>query len=158
MQNLKIIDTLIVCDSCGYPKNNHRFRHLFNPAKPANICELDGKTVFQIDATIGKTIKIKGKCSVPQCNRDSNMHWDGINEETKSLSVIKHTFQPSETTEYRSISFTVPEDTKCVICGEGFENHSDHKFKILLNVLNKKDSDVFNITGKRGKINFEIIN
>jgi len=147
------VDEIILC-KCGYPDNDHNFRHDFQPEIFIERWKDGLGDFYKVDATEFTSVKIEGKCKVSQCGAIKNLHGP----------IIKHEFVPDNTIFQRKIVFKLPLNTKCrhvekVLKGDDLVNSkceqtlgdhvsSTHAFKTLVMIDGKTDRDIVTIIGK----------
>ena len=126
---------LKICN-CGYPKNNHPFRHVFYPFTIykntiENLYTINSENFLSYEKTV---------CSIPECKYSKSIH---------NSPVIQHEFIP-KIIKYRKINITVPEDAICCKkdCLTSLQQHKNiltHSFCINLKILNKDENDIVKV-------------
>lgn len=145
---------------CGYPKNPHMFRHKFKPKIELTRCktlekmENSQNEFYTVNGSDFPSIKIEGRCKVPQCGAIKNLHG----------SIIKHKFVSNETIYVRDIKIKLPLDAKCQhvdkiiqedilvskLCNKPLNQHTSptHAFSTYLMIKERQNHDVITIIGK----------
>lgn len=159
------ITPLVICD-CGYPKDNHNFRHSFQGNIKVEREMKEGVLIFRINTLQYRESTKTGRCCVPFCNLPKILHKtpDKITESSEmvfdesiprvlQIQTINHIFQQKPSYIMRYINFVVPEDTKCIKCNETLKEHYSltHIFRTLVYLDNVGDNDEINIIADNEK-------
>lgn len=86
-----------VCYCGSTTRNNHHFRHLFEPVTTVTLIKINDKPVFEFDASNFKKLSLI-TCNYPGCSGPEGMHRGGD----------IHRFEPKETF-YKDIKLCIPE-------------------------------------------------
>lgn len=121
---------------CGFPKENHQFRHMF---QGFTIYKNDSENYYSLNAEDFLTSE-NIVCERPNCKYSKNIH---------GTDIVNHVFIP-KLINSREINFTVPEDTIC--CKENCKlslnehaNNFTHLFCVKLQIVNKNENDVVKV-------------
>jgi hypothetical protein len=135
---------------CGCPKEQHNFRHEFQPSVTVNTIS-DGKITLDI---LDYPLETQTICEVDGCKGSVKMH---------NAMYITHPFKP-KTKTYRHLKFMVPSSTLCTAeltvnyletdeqqrrkCNLPLSKHSldsDHHFTHPIEILNSTPEDRISI-------------
>lgn len=125
-----------VC-KCGFPKNNHEFRHVYEPV----IKVKQDMNTFTLNSN-DYPDETKMKCS--KCTLPASLHTGQVYQPGTPDEVVQHDYSPLEI-KYHRINFTVPLETICSCCKLSLNDHKDvqtHSFTLKLIVKNKTENDV----------------
>ena len=132
------MSTFNICCHCGYPKDNHNFRHAISEIPVHRTKEYDIES-FLLDANLYPTSK-STKCGKQDCNGVIGIH---------NTPGLQHHYIPVEFS-YRTIQLVLPIDTICNKCNITTSKHNTvmtHHFTTKVSIQNKEVNDrvfVFN--------------
>ena len=126
------MSTFHICSYCGYPKDNHNFRHLISEI-PVHRVKKQDTEYFIVDANLYPVSK-STKCGKQGCNGVIGIH---------NTPGLEHTYIPVEYT-YRMVQLVLPSDTTCNKCNITTSKHNTvmtHHFTTSVSVQNKDVND-----------------
>jgi hypothetical protein len=121
------IKTYEICFDCGFPEDNHNFRHIYKPTT-LNYCN-------SLIILNEENLKFQNKtvCSIEQCNMNKYLHG----------GLSNHSFVPKEI-KTLNIKYSIPENMKCKICNNFLLEHEEfddkHCFEINVQIDKVKGS------------------
>jgi hypothetical protein len=145
----------ITCASCGYPENNHNFRHIFKKSILEQVYN-----IFYTDCN-QYPFQEKEICGQDQCSGKKFIHG----------SIIQHEYIP-KIIKYRNIKIYIPDNAECCHsdCKDSeanrtVENHvpnpfkpPTHKFTVNLFLKNKQENDIISVVSKNDvKIDYKLV-
>jgi hypothetical protein len=117
---------------CGYPKDNHNFRHLISEIPVQRVKNHDTE-FFTVDAILYPLSK-STKCGKEGCNGVIGIH---------NTPGLEHSYIPVEYT-YRTVQLVLPVDTSCNKCKVKIDKHNTvmtHHFTTKVFIENRQVND-----------------
>ena len=122
------MSTFNICCVCGYPKDNHNFRHIIS-----EIPVTRDEDCFTVDANLYPVCK-STKCGKEGCNGVIGIH---------NTPGLEHHYIPVEYT-YRTVQLVLPSDTSCNKCKVKIDKHNTvmtHHFTTKVYIQNREVND-----------------
>ena len=122
------MSTFNICCGCGYPKDNHNFRHIIS-----EIPVTRDEDCFTVDANLYPVCK-STKCGKEGCNGVIGIH---------NTPGLEHHYIPVEYT-YRTVQLVLPSDTSCNKCKVKIDKHNTvmtHHFITKVYIQNREVND-----------------
>lgn len=139
------MSTFNICRGCGYPKDNHNFRHTIS-----EISVRRDEHCFTVDANLYPVCK-STKCGKEGCNGVIGIH---------NTPGLEHHYIPVEYS-YRTVQLVLPSDTSCNKCGVKIDKHNTvmtHHFTTKVYIENREANDkvfIMNPEDEDKKVNWE---